>query len=158
MRRIVAAGAVVALTGCGAGMPEPLTPEQSRTQVMDAATEIVSTLNLPVVRAAFWHGACHDNGAGPFRGQIRISYPLAASTERSQGEIAEMITELIENGWSADAGFRSHSPVVTKKNVVAIFRGQSAGVSSRGIEVIGECRDVTTASHLDHGTRWVSLR
>lgn len=147
----------------GAGMPEPLmpltplTPEQSRAQVIDAATEIVSALHLPVLRAAFWHGACRDSGAGPFRGQMRISYPLAASAGRAQTEIAEMVTKLIGNGWSADPDFRSHSPALTKANVVAIFRSQNAGISTRGIEVIGECRDVTTASHLEHGTQWVSL-
>lgn len=161
MRGIVAAGAVAALTGCGVGMPEPLTPltpEQSRAQVIEAATDIVSTLNLPVLRAAVWHGACHDNGAGPFRGQMRIYYPLAANAEQSEAEIAEMVAVLVANGWSGDPDFRSHSPVVTKNNVTAIFRGQIAGVSTRGIEVLGECRDVTTAGHLDHATRWVSLR
>jgi hypothetical protein len=40
----------------------PLTPEQSKAQVIDAANEIVSTLKLPVIEPAFWRASCNDQG------------------------------------------------------------------------------------------------
>ena len=148
--RVIAALAVAAVSGCGVhvstGESSTLTPQQSRAQVLDAGAEIAATLNLPVLRAVFWHASCNDQGRAPFRGQLRISYPPAASRRESEIQIAAMITRLTATGWSADPDFHSHSPAVRKNGVTAVFRGQNASVASRAIEVIGQCRDVTTAT------------
>lgn len=159
----VVAAVLAAPMGCGVHMSvfdrvrDPLTPEQSRAQVLEAAREIVTVLNLPVVRAGFWHAACNDLGKAPFRGQMLISYPRAADDERSDAEVDAMITRLRAHGWTADPGFHSHSPVVTKNNVTVIFQRQNASVPTRGIEVLGECRNITTRSQNDDGSEWVSL-
>ena len=160
MRRVVACGAVTALAGCAAMMPEPvapLTPVQSRALVMDAAAEIVSTLNLPVVRAAFWHSSCNDQGQAPFRGQVRITYPASATAEGSESQIGAMIRQLTDTGWSADPGFRSHSPVLTKSGVTAILRDRNASMPTRAVEVLGECRDVTERRQEDERPQWIDL-
>lgn len=160
MRRILASGAVAALAGCGAVMPEPvspLTPAQSRALVMEAAAEIVSTLNLPVLRAAFWHSSCNDQGRAPFRGQVRITYPAAATAGESESQIGAMIRQLTNTGWSADPGFRSHSPVLKKSGITAILRDRNASVPTRAVEVLGECRDVTERRQLDERPQWIVL-
>lgn len=152
-RSVVTAAALVAalVSGCDAVNPlnnetsNPMTPDQSRAQVVDAATELVGALNLPVVEAFFWHSSCNDQGEAPFRGQIRIAYPPAASFEESGEEIAQMAQRLQDSGWSPDAEFKSHGTVLKKNNVVAVLGPQNASNPNRDIQVYGECRDTTTA-------------
>lgn len=161
----VAATATVAaaLPGCGVDMSDvdavsdPLTPDQSRAQVVDAATEILTTLHLPVLRTAFWRASCNDAGLPPFRGHVRITYPRADTYARSDAEIADMIELLAAQGWADDPDFRSHSRAVAKDNVTAVFQNQNASVVDRAIEVLGECRDITTPSQLDDDSEWITL-
>ena len=72
------------------GVANPLTPEQSKAQVIDAAQGIVGALKLQVIEPAFWHASCNDQGEAPFRGQMTIGYPRAASFEASDAEVAQM--------------------------------------------------------------------
>ncbi len=122
----------------------PVTPEQSRAQVVDAATDLVDTLDLPVIEAFFWHSSCNDQGEAPFRGQIRIAYPPAETFDASSEEIAQMAQRLQDRGWSPDPNFKSHGTVLKKNNVVAVLGPQNASNPNRDIQVYGECRDMTT--------------
>jgi hypothetical protein len=134
-----------------ASVRNPLTPEQSKAQVVDAARDIVRALNLHVVEASFAHSSCNDQGEAPFRGEMRIAYPLAPSFEASDAEVAGMVQRLQGLGWTGDPAFHSHSPVLQKNNVAAVFRSQNVSTPTRGIELLGECRDVTTTKK-DAGT------
>jgi hypothetical protein len=152
-RSAVTAAAIVAalVSGCDDVNPlnkevsNPMTPEQSKAQVVDAAKDIVGTLGLQVVDAVFWHSSCNDQGEAPFRGQVRIAYPPAPSFDASGEEIAQMAQRLQNSGWSPDSEFKSHGTVLKKNNVVAVLGPQNASVPTRDIQVYGECRDVTTA-------------
>ena len=140
----------LALSGCtdmksdADKVSSPLTPEQSKAQVVDAATEIVRNLKLQVVEAYFWHASCNDQGEPPFRGEMRIAYPQAATPAESDAQIAQMTQQLRGAGWSADSDFRAHGTVLTKDNVVAVFGPQNVSDPNREIELFGECRDLTT--------------
>ena len=150
-RTVTATAIAVALvSGCDAvnsspsGAPNPMTPEESKSQVVDAAKEIVGTLGLQVVEAVFWHSSCNDQGEAPFRGQIRIAYPPAASLEQSVPEIEEMAQRLESAGWSADSDFRSHGTALEKNKVVAVLGPQNVSTPNRDIQIYGQCRDMTT--------------
>lgn len=150
----VTSAAAAALTGCGvlvsnpavigrAGEPSvPLTPEQSRAQVVEVAREIVAQLDVPVTEAYFWRASCRDDGAPPLRGEVRIAYPRASSGAVSQTEIEAMIGRLGDTGWSVDPDFHSHSPALSRDHVVLIFQRQNPSIPVRNILVMGECRDV----------------
>lgn len=158
--RIPAGTAIVAavLSGCVAlsgwseimtGVPDPMrpaptTPEESRNQVLLAAREVVEILDLNVVEASFWHSACNSRGDPPFRGRIRIGYPLAQSPRAADDHIAAMLDLLRAAGFSADSAFLSHAPALKKNNVIVVLRPQDPNAATRGVDVIGECRDVTT--------------
>ncbi|WP_431239279.1 hypothetical protein ACQ86B_06090 [Mycolicibacterium aichiense] len=147
---VVTVMVATALSGCGIMQSDadrvsnPLTPEQSKAQVMDAAHDIVTTLNINVVEAAFWHASCNDQGDPPFRGQMRIAYPPAASFAASDTEIAQMVQQLRNTGWTSDPGFHTHGTALSKGNVVAVFGPQNVSNPNRDIELFGECRDTTT--------------
>lgn len=159
----VATAMAVALSGCGVHMSgidrarEPMTPDQSRAQVIHAAKEIVTALNLPVLEAAFWSDSCSAGGRPPFRGRIRIAYPRAGSYEQSKTEIADMMDRLAATGWSDNPDFHSHSPAFTKNHVTAVLHHQNASVVNRNIEVIGECRDWTTRNQREAVSEWITL-
>src|SRR5262245_33887073 len=105
-KALVAAATVAALvSGCGVvsgimndGVTNPITPEQSKAQVIDAAKDIVVAIDLQVVEAVFWRGSCNDQGEAPFQGKMRIAHPLAATFEAADAEDAQMIQRLQSNG------------------------------------------------------------
>jgi hypothetical protein len=132
------------LHGLAHGVTHPITPEQSKAQVIDAARDVVHGLGLHYIDAYFWHGSCSDGGAGPFEGEIRISYPNAPSFAQSDSEVAAMVAHLQTLGWTTDPSFHTHATALTKSGVVAVFDPQNASTSTRGIELTGPCRDVTT--------------
>jgi len=127
-----------------AGVWNPMTPQESRGQVLDAASEVVAVLGLDVIEAWFWHSPGNARGEPPFRGHMRIGYPLAASYEIADSETATMATRLQRAGWAVDPNFHSHSPALTRNRVIVVLRSQDPGASTRGVEIIGECRDITT--------------
>ena len=114
-------------------------------------------LNLPVLRTAFWRASCNDAGLPPFRGHVRITYPRADTYARADAEIADMIELLATRGWADNPGFHSHSRAVVKNSVTAVFRNQNASVADRAIDVLGECRDITTPSQVDDDSAWITL-
>lgn len=151
VKLMAAAALVVALvSGCdrmnpfGSGVSDPLTPEESKAQVMDAAREIVRTLDIEVKSAFFRPASCNDQGEPPFRGRIVIRFPKAASFEESDREIAEMVQRLKNNGWETPADFHTHGSALQKNNVTAEIGGQTVSSRSRSIHILGECRDMTT--------------
>lgn len=171
---VAAVSVAAALTGCGILVPnhavtgrarepaDPLTPEQSRAQVLDAAREVVAHLGLPVVDAYFWRHGCDGRGGPPFRGEIRIGYPKATGAgtsdrEASAAEIADMIVRLADRGWRPDPRFHSHNLGVGRDGVMVLFGRQNPELAVRNIFVLGECRDVTPKGRADARDERISL-
>jgi hypothetical protein len=55
-----------------------------------------------------------------------------------------MVAVLQHVGWSGDPNFHSHGSVLKKHDVTVDFAPQNVGTPTRDIELLGECRDVTT--------------
>ena len=148
---MLAAVAVALTSGCDAvgalgndDVSDSLTPEQAKSQVIDAAKSAVTVLDLEPIKAVLWLASCNDQGDAPFRGRMRISYPLAATPDASGTQIAEMVRRLQDAGWSTPTDFATHGSALRKDGVVLAFEPQSVADTTRGIQVYGECRDVTT--------------
>jgi len=127
------------------GVSNPITPNRSKAQVIEAAKEIVRTLGIQPIEPAFWRESCNDQGDAPFRGQMRIGYPLAANFEASAADVTQMVQQLKSHGWTTNTDFKSHGTTLTKDGVVAVLGPQAVGDSTRSVELFGECRDVTTS-------------
>jgi hypothetical protein len=84
------------------GMRNPLTPEQAKAQVVDAAEEIVSVAGVPVMKdeATVYLDSCNDQGEAPFRGLASIWYPLAPSGEDAKNDTAAFLRALEGAGWT----------------------------------------------------------
>lgn len=148
---VVAGVLAIALQSCSSirnlseGVPNPMTPEQSKAQVVNAAREIVVTLGLKGVSAHFSRESCNDQAVAPFRGIVGLDYDHAPTLEASQAQIEQMVAVLKQHGWGAPGNFHSHAPAVSKQGVTAVFDPYSPVQNAGGsISIYGECRDMTT--------------
>lgn len=144
----------VALQSCSTvrnfseGVTHPMTPEESKAQVINAAREITTTLALKGVSANFSRDSCNDQAVAPFRGRVVISYAHAPTLEASQAEIQQMVATLKQHGWGAPGDFHTHAPAVSKQGVTATFDPFSPVQNAGGsITLYGECRDMTTKAN-----------
>lgn len=135
----------------------PLTPEQAKAQVLDAAREVVQLLNLRGADAFVGLSSCSDENRPPFRGSGNIGYPKAPSYAESDTEVAAMIEVLQAHGWSADPDFHSHGSVLKKNNVVIDFAAQNDAFTTRVIQITGECRDITTTAKTKGGMEHITF-
>ena len=136
----------------------PMTPEESLRQVVEAGRDVVATLGLDVVEAYVRHAACHDGGAGPYRGRLAIRYPRAVDYAQSARQVDGMLAELRAAGWAEDPDIHTHGSALSRNRVMVFVEPQSAGHSLRSIAVVGECRDRTTTRRSAGDTQPVSLR
>ncbi len=140
--------AVSMVSGCAIvnkfkdGVSDPMTPEEAKSQVIEAARDVVKTLQLKDVGATFRYEACSDEGKPPYRGLVQIDYAHSATYEESQAEVDRFVDTLRRGGWSTDSGFASHAASLAKDNAITVLRPYAPN-GSGGIEVRGECRDVT---------------
>jgi hypothetical protein len=144
----------LALQSCDAvrnfsdGVQHPMTPEESKTQVINAARDIATTLALKGVSASFSRDSCNDQGVAPFRGRVGLNYDHAPTLEASQAQIQQMIAVLKQHGWGAPGDFHTHSPALSKQGVTAVFDPYSPVQNAGGsISIYGECRDMTTKAN-----------
>jgi hypothetical protein len=126
------------------GVSNPMTPEQAKAQVIDAAHDIVHGLQLTVDTANFSRASCNDQGDAPFRGEVNIFYPRPQSLEAADAQLKDMTQRLQSAGWSGDSEFQSHGTVLKKNGVDAVFYPANVSVPQGHIVLHGECRDVTT--------------
>jgi hypothetical protein len=148
---VIAGMFAIALQSCSAvrnlneGVVHPMTPEESKAQVMNAARDIVTTVGLKGVSAYFWHESCNDQGEAPFRGTVRINYDHAPTLEASQAEAQRMVATLKQHGWDGPGDFHTHAPAVSRHDTTAVFDYYSPVQNAGGaITIYGECRDMTT--------------
>lgn len=148
---LILVAAATLLTGCDTvnsaanGVSNPMTPEQSKSQVVDAATDASRAIAKPVDSANFSRSSCNDQGDAPFRGVVTIAYQPPADPQAAAAEFGDMKQRLERAGWSADSDFKSHAATLKKGGVNAVLSPADASVAVVVVTLYGECRDVTTS-------------
>lgn len=150
---VVTAG--LALAACGGGEPvaDPITPQQARAEVVDAARDITTILHAQVAEAKFSYESCNDQGDPPFRGTVSLLLWMPGIPHNQPADSKTVIQTLTGHGWSTDSKFVSHSPALRKgeiNTIVTVAPPPPAG-ETLGAHVIahveGQCRDT-----FDHRT------
>ena len=149
-RTLTIVAAATLLAGCGAvnsvanGVSNPMTPEESKAQVVDAATDVGHVVAQPVASATFSRSSCNDQGEAPFRGVVNIFYASPTDPAAASAAFDQMTQRLQSAGWATDGGFQSHGTALKKNDVDAVLYPADASVAKVHIVLYGECRDVTT--------------
>lgn len=124
--------------GCTLPVLHPLTPAQSRAQVLDAGRELQAMLHLPDARALYRPSACTASGNAPFRGRLSITFALAPTAAIASAELDDAVRRLRAAGWRADRG------EAAKDGVLVWFSNPYSLRPRRVMTLLGQCRDVTT--------------
>lgn len=150
---VVTAGAAL-LAGCSATVSNPLSPQQTREQVIDSARAIVRDLGLrsdDLMEATFTYQACADNGRGPFRGQVFLGFWVPGADRSRTVDANAVTTPLQQRGWVGDPNFHTHSTALKKGDIELNIDMTSPppGEAPNGhvmMYVLGQCRDQTDHS------------
>jgi hypothetical protein len=154
-RTAVVISASLALSACGGGesVANPITPQQARAEVIDAARDIVTILHAEVAEANFSYESCNDQGDPPFRGTVSLRLWMPGIPHNETADPKTVIGSLTAHGWNTNSSFVSHSPALVKNNVNTIITvtqppppGKTLGAHVVA-QVDGECRDT-----FDHRT------
>lgn len=146
----------LALGGCAETVSHPISPQQARAQVVDAARDIVKAVHGQVTEATFSYESCNDQGDPPFRGVAKVSFWVPGVPHDEPADPQAVIKALVADGWSTDSDFKSHSPTLRKGGVNIILTvppRPPAGIQLKGhawVKVDGECRD--TSDHRTDGS------
>jgi hypothetical protein len=149
-RALAIVAAATLLSGCDTvtsmanGVSNPMTPEQSKAQVIAAATDVSKAVAQPVESANFSHSSCNDQGEAPFRGVVNIFYAAPTDPAAAASAFDHMKQRLQSAGWAADSEFKSHGTTLKKNAVDAVLLAADASVAKVQITLYGECRDMTT--------------
>jgi hypothetical protein len=160
---VVAAAVVgVGLSGC-AEVRDPISPEQARAEVIDAARDVRTILHGDVTEARFWYESCNDQGEPPFRGVVDMSLWMPGVSHDEPVDPQRAIQTLTAHGWSTDSDFISHSPALRKGEITIVLTTvppapPGVGFHSHvGVNVRGQCRD-TFDHRTDHSILWVDVQ
>jgi len=134
----------------------PLTDEQSKTQVLEPARDNVAAGNLRGVSGTYLLMSCESNDDPPYQGAVYLNFdvPGVMETPKFFGSVATAMTT---------HGFREGQPpnrhpggrTLTRNGVTVIFY-RNDDTSTRGtMQIYGECRNVT--DHRQDPTGWVDI-
>jgi hypothetical protein len=117
----------------------PVTDDQSRAQVVDAATEAVRAAGLRVTYASFQWEWCNDQGEPPFHGRVDVTFDLGGAA--TFPAIAATLAR--QPGWAPGPppGFRPAGDVVHRGGVMVIV-GPTAYPDRGTVQVYGECTNM----------------
>lgn len=143
----VAAAITGLLLGGCTEVSDPITPEQARAEVIDAARDITAALHGEVAEALFRYESCNDQGEAPFRGVVQLILWEPGTPHTQAVDPQQVIQALTSHGWSTDSDFVSHSPTLRKGPINIIVDvtpppppGKTIG-GHVGVDVNGQCRD-----------------
>lgn len=126
----------------GPTAPSP-SDEQSRAEVIDAATELVQAANLRVTYASFQWEWCNDQGEPPFHGRVDLAWevPEGATSQAVSKQIAATAAQ--QPGWAPGPppGLQPAGDVVHKGGVMVVV-GPGNYPQRGAVQIFGDCRNM----------------
>jgi hypothetical protein len=126
----------------------PLSDEQTKSQVLDPAKQIATIANLQNVSGVFGWESCNDQGDPPYRGRVDMSFDVPAGAELN-AYFEQIAATMIGHGWSdgPPPGKRPFGRVIHTDGVMAIIGKSSGTVKDGSVELSGECRNMGDHRH-----------
>jgi hypothetical protein len=131
----------------------PMTDDQTKSQVIEPAKQIVAAAALQGVSGAFSFASCNDQGDPPYQGTVRISFLIQGDPD---AYFQQVRTAMTGHGWNdgPQPGQHLHGTVLHKDGVTASISFIPSDHSYGQIIVDGECRN--TANHKGEG-QWTNI-
>jgi hypothetical protein len=134
----------------------PLTDQQSKTQVLEPARDIVAAADLRGVSGTYLLMSCESSADPPYQGAIYLNFdvPRVLETPKFFRSIASVMTA---RGFTEGAPPNRHPGGRTfTRDGVTVMYFRNDDTSTRGtMQVYGECRNVT--DHRLDTTGWVDI-
>ena len=122
----------------------PLSDDQARQQVLDAARQFVATGELADAAGTYALTSCSAEDEPPYQGAIYLNFdiPRVAETQALFRSIAGAMTA---RGWTEGRQPNRHPDgrVLTKDGVTAVYHRDPDRPGKAVLQIHGECRNVT---------------
>lgn len=145
--------ALLTLVGCSDVVVNPLSPEETRRQVVDVSRQLVSDLGGEVTDAQFGYDSCGVNGTPPFQGHASFGLWMPGADRTREVTAESVVTRLRQRGWDVDPNFHTHAMAFKRDGlkvkvwVIPPLRPDESRTSHLSVDVYSECRDT-----FDHRT------
>lgn len=123
--------------------PTPISDEESRAQVVDAAKAITQAANLDIAYASYGWEWCNDQGEPPFRSRVDLAFVVPPGTDNVDMSKQVASTVATQPGWEAGTppGIHTGGNAVHQGNVWAVI-GPGNYPERGGVRIFGECRNM----------------
>ena len=154
---VVAAGAaflVLRTRGDALNRPaQPLSDEQTKTQVIEPAKQIVAVANLHGASGGYILMSCRNEADPPYQGAIYVTFDLPESVSYFEQVAAAMVP----HGWQKGLPPNQYlfGTTLYKDGVTVILYRDPDRLTSGVMKVYGECRN--TANHRNDSTGWIDI-
>jgi hypothetical protein len=126
--------------------PAPLSDDAAKTQVVDAARQIVAVAQLQGVAAGFAFDSCNDQGDPPYMGSLQLVFDLPADTG-SDAYFQKIASTMKTVGWSTNTRYQFGPITLNKGGITAEIAPLAGNPGKGGIDIYGECRNMTDHHH-----------
>jgi hypothetical protein len=156
----VALVALLAVVGCSDIVPNPISPEEARRQVVDVSRQITADLGGEVAEAKFGYQPCGMNGSPPFKGHSNVQLWMPGADRSREVTADSVLDRLRQHGWETNPDYHSHAATFTRDGldvtvwVIPPPKPDKPPRAHVAIDVYTECRD--TFDHRTDGTAFSS--
>jgi hypothetical protein len=132
---------------------QPLTDEQTKTQVVEPAKQIVAVANLHGASGGYILMSCRNEADPPYQGAIYVTFDLPKSVDYFDRVAAAMVP----HGWHEGLPPNQYlfGTTLYKDGVTVILYRDPDRLTTGVMKVYGECRN--TADHRNDSTGWTDI-
>jgi hypothetical protein len=134
----------------------PVTDDQTETQVVESAKQIVTLTGLRTASAGYLLMSCKDRTDPPYQGAIYLTFALPAAA-RADTYFATIAATLVTHGWTEGLPPNDHAfaKIFSKDAVTVIIYRQDDDPNLGVLRVYGQCRNMN--DHRNDTTTWIDI-
>jgi hypothetical protein len=131
----------------------PMSDDQTKSQVIEPAKQIVAAADLQGVSGVFSFASCNDQGEPPYQGTVRISFLIHGDAD---AYFQQVRTAMTAHGWSdgPQPGQHLQGTALHKDGVSASINFVPSDHTYGQIILDGQCRN--TGNHKGEG-QWTNI-
>jgi hypothetical protein len=135
---------------------DPVTDDQSQTQVIEPAKQIVTVARLQKPTAGYLLMSCKNRDDPPYQGAIYMTFALPAEAH-DDTYFRNIAATMVAHGWSEGLppNQQLYGRTLHKDGVTVIVYRNSADANLGTMRLYGQCRNVN--DHRNDTTAWIDI-